>query len=462
MKLCQLLPCSYETEIKSVVVDSREVQQGSLFVCISGVKVDGHQFAQKAVEQGAVALVAERELDVSVPVVIVENTRQVLPSIISAFLGHPEKSFRLIGVTGTNGKTSSTHFLKSILEAEGRKVGLIGTNHNLIGETELPSTHTTPDSISLFQLFRKMADMGAQDVVMEISSHALDQHRADTHFAAAAITNLSQDHLDYHKTMDAYAEAKKRLFTMSDYKVYNADDVTVCQMLDGFSNTASFGIEQGDFRATEIVNEPSGVRFKVGDMAISLAVPWRFSVYNALLAIALAKGLGCSDEAIVRGLDAVSGVSGRAEVVKTDLPFTLLIDYAHTPDGIEKILTTAREFTKNELWVLFGCGGDRDRTKRPKMGAMAEALADRLIVTSDNPRSEDPEAIIEEILVGIGDKSKAVVLPDRTDAIAYAIQHAKEGDVVVLAGKGHETYQVLKDGTIHYDEREVISQLLEA
>lgn len=462
MKLCQLLPCAFQTEITGVTVDSRAVQQGNLFVCISGVKVDGHQFAKKAEELGAAAIVAEHEVDVSIPVAVVPNTREALPRIMSAFLGHPEKEFRLIGVTGTNGKTSTTHFLKSILEAEGRTVGLIGTNHNLIGQTELPSTHTTPDSITLFELFRKMADMGADDVVMEISSHALDQHRADTHFAAAGITNLSQDHLDYHKTMEAYAEAKKRLFTMSDIKVYNADDPAVCEMLKGAEHATSFGIEQGDLRAAEIQNEPSGVRFCVEGLKISLAVPGRFSVYNALLAVALAKRLGCSDEAIVRGLDAVEGVSGRAEVVKTDLPFTVLIDYAHTPDGIEKILTTAREFTKNQLWVLFGCGGDRDRTKRPKMGAMAEKLADRVIITSDNPRSEDPNAIIDEILTGIRDREKAVVLPDRTDAIAYALKHAKEGDVVVLAGKGHETYQVLKDGTIHYDEREVISQLLEA
>ena len=457
MKLCQLLPCDLQTEITGIAVDSRKVTAGNLFVCISGVAVDGHQFADTAIEKGAVAIVAEHALSV----VVIENTRAALPKIMSAFSGHPEKTCRLIGVTGTNGKTSTTHFLKSILEAEGRKVGLIGTNHNLIGDEELPATHTTPDSITLFELFRQMADRGAEDVVMEISSHALDQHRADTDFYAAGITNLSQDHLDYHKTMEAYGEAKKRLFTMSNIKVYNADDTAVCAMLKDYPEAISFGINSGDFRAINIKNEPTGVYFQVGELEISLAVPGRFSVYNALLAIALAKALECSDRAVTEGLSNVEGVSGRAEVVKTSRPFTVLIDYAHTPDGIEKILTTAREFTKNELWVLFGCGGDRDRTKRPKMGAMAEALADRLIITSDNPRSEEPEAIIDEILTGIKNRDRTVVLPDRTDAISYALNHAKEGDVVVLAGKGHETYQILKEGKIHYDKREVISQLLE-
>lgn len=461
MKLSSLIPCSFDTEITDIAVDTRLVQKGSLFVCISGVRVDAHQFAAQAEELGAAAILAEKDVEVKgIPVVRVENTRAALPRVMSAFLGHPEKKFRLIGVTGTNGKTSSTHFLKSILEAEGRTVGLIGTNHNLIGNTELPSTHTTPDSVSLFRLFAKMAELGATDVVMEMSSHALDQHRADADFTLAGITNLTQDHLDYHGTMEAYGQAKKRLFSMAEKAVYNADDPAVCALLADV-DALTFGINAGDVRAENIVNKPTGVTFDVDGVGYRLAIPGRFSVYNALLAIALARSLGCSTETIQKGLAAVEGVSGRAEVVPADLPFTVMIDYAHTPDGIEKILNAAREFTEGELWILFGCGGDRDNTKRPKMGAMAEKLADRLVVTSDNPRSEDPEAIIAEILTGISDRSRTTVLPDRTEAIAYALAHAKAGDVVVLAGKGHETYQVLKEGKIHYDEREVIRQILE-
>ena len=462
MKLSDLIPCGFDTEITDIAVDTRLVQKGALFVCITGVKVDAHQFAAKAEELGASAILAEKDVEVKhIPVVKVPNTRAALPRVMSAFLGHPESKFRLIGITGTNGKTSSTHFLKSILEAEGRTVGLIGTNHNLIGNTELPSTHTTPDSITLFRLFAQMAEMGATDVVMEMSSHALDQHRADAAFTAAGITNLTQDHLDYHGTMEAYGQAKKRLFSMSDAAVYNADDPAVCDLMADCTDAMTFGIQKGDVRAENVVNKPTGVTFTVDGKPYRLAVPGRFSVYNALMAIALARILGCGDDAIRNGLAAVGGVAGRAEVVPTNLPFTVMIDYAHTPDGIEKILNAAREFTEGELWVLFGCGGDRDSTKRPKMGAMAEKLADRLIVTSDNPRSEDPESIIADVLEGIRDRSRTVVLPDRTEAIAYALSHAQAGDVVVLAGKGHETYQVLKEGKIHYDEREVIRQILE-
>lgn len=457
-----------DAEITGIAYDSRKVKPGDVFVCISGFETDGHKYAGKAVEKGAAAVIAEHAVDAGVPTAVVENTRHALSYAADVFYGHPSGKFRLVGVTGTNGKTTTTFLVKSILEKAGHKVGLIGTNKNMIGERELPSEHTTPESLELTELFAEMAKEGADFVVMEVSSHSLSLSRVEfCEFDVGAFTNLTQDHLDFHKTMENYLAAKKKLFDMCKTGVINADDEGGRKILaDCSCVSVSYGIDSAaDILAGNIDYGAHGVDFDCdalgAAMRIHINTPGRFSVYNALAAVGICTALGISAEDISEGLRSVPGVCGRAEVVPTGRDYTVMIDYAHTPDGIENILKSIRGFAKGRIVILFGCGGDRDRTKRPKMGRIAGELADFCVVTSDNPRTEDPGEIIKEIIPGVEETGcPYTVIENRKEAIRYALDNAETGDVILLAGKGHETYQILKSGKIHFDEREIVHEIL--
>lgn len=458
-----------DVEITAICRDSRKVTDGCAFVCIRGTGVDSHAFAAEALQHGAAVVVVERDLGLPAQV-IVENGRLAWARMCANWFGHPAERLCMIGVTGTNGKTSTTYLLKAILEQAGHTVGLIGTIQNMIGERVLASGHTTPDSYELQEMLCTMAEAGCSHVVMEVSSHALDQDRVEgCVFEAGIFTNLTQDHLDYHHTMDAYLAAKKRLFTLCKHAVLNSDDAASTAMAEGLACpvvTFSAADDRADYTARNIRERPDGIDFELVGTGIigriRLATPGRFSVYNALGAAACALTLGVPFETVTAALSQAGIVKGRAEVVPTGRDFTVVIDYAHTPDGLQNICSTLRACKVGRLVTLFGCGGDRDRTKRPKMAKAAAALSDFLIVTSDNPRTEDPQAIIDEILTGLeGETTPYTVIVNRVDAIRWAMENAQPGDTVLLAGKGHETYQILKSGTIHLDEREVIAEALQ-
>ena len=457
-----------EAEITALCRDSRKVTEGCAFVCITGTGVDSHAFAADALNAGAAVVIVERDLGLPRQV-LVPNSRTAWGRMSANWFGHPSRRMHLIGVTGTNGKTSTTYLLKAILEQAGYTVGLIGTIRNLIGDREIAAGHTTPDAYDLQQMFAQMAEAGCDYAVMEISSHALDQGRVEgCHFDAGIFTNLTQDHLDYHGTMENYAAAKKRLFSLCGTAILNKDDPWYPIMVEGIpcpSVTFSEKDDSADYVARNINERPDGVNFELvtlGDIGrVRLATPGRFSVYNALCAAACAHALGIPFDTVTAALSRAGIVKGRAEVVPTGRNFTVVIDYAHTPDGLVNICNTLNACKIGRLVTVFGCGGDRDRTKRPKMGAAAAALSDHVIVTSDNPRSEDPEAIIQDILPGVIDTGKPyTVVPNRVEAIRHAIVTAQAGDTVLLAGKGHETYQILKEGTIHLDEREIVAEVL--
>ena len=374
-------------------------------------------------------------------------------------------------MTGTNGKTTTTTLIKSMLEHAGHKVGLIGTIQNMVGDRVLPARHTTPDSYDLQSMLALMVVEGCDYCVMEISSHALDQQRVAGCFCDIGIfTNLTQDHLDYHKTMENYLAAKKRLFSMCRTGIVNLDDAAAPEMMREVPCelvTYSATSDRADYVARNIRHRADGVDFElvgIGQIGrVRMRIPGQFSVYNGLAAATACLTAGMDFQTVVEALSAAEGVKGRAEVVPTGRDFTVVIDYAHTPDGIENICRTLKECCKGRLVTLFGCGGDRDKTKRPKMGAIAAALSDYLVITSDNPRSEAPEAIIRDILAGLeGTKTPYTVIENRVEAIRWAIAHAQPGDTLLLAGKGHETYQILADGVIHLDEREVVAEALAA
>lgn len=454
-------------EVTGIKYDSRKVVSGDAFLCIKGFNVDGHRFAQDAVKKGAAVIIAQDNVDVDgAEVVMVRDTRIAMARIAANFYGHPSKDFVLIGVTGTNGKTTVTNIIRWVLENLGYSVGLIGTISISINGREIPSIHTTPESVDLQQIFKEMKKQGVQYVVMEVSSHSLALHRVDQcDFDVAVFTNLTQDHLDFHGTMEEYLKAKLKLFTMTKKSVINVDD----DYSDFFVQQANkpiytYGINGGDFRAQKVTMS-DGVKFELyhsGFIApIEFPVPGKFSVYNALAAITTLSALEIPMPDIMGPLSTFPGVKGRCELVDCDVPYKVIIDYAHTPDGLENILKSVREFTTNKLIVVFGCGGDRDKSKRPKMGDVAIRYADYVIVTTDNPRSEDPQAIINDILKGIRDnEDRYEVIVDRKEAIKAALDMAGEGDVVLLAGKGHETYQILKDKTIPFDEREIVKSIL--
>lgn len=457
-------------EITGITFDSRRVKPGNLFVCITGFSMDGHAFAKSAVEQGAIAVVTERDLgDIGVTCIQVENSRRALADLAAEFYGHPDQKFCLIGITGTNGKTTTTYLVKSVLEAMGKKVGLIGTNQNMIGNEIIPTSHTTPDSLELMRLFAHMAERGVEYVVMEVSSHSLAQDRVTAaSFDVGAFTNITQDHLDFHNTMEEYLEAKGILFRLAKKGAINIDDAGAEYLLShaSCSSMLTYGTKDTcDMQASCIELKEKGVKFSLtyqGEMhEVELGIPGMFSVYNAMTALSCLAAVGIDIKDAISCLKIARGVKGRIEMVETGRDYSVIIDYAHTPDGLVNVISTIRGFAKGRILVVFGCGGDRDKTKRPKMGKIVSEMADLAIVTSDNPRSEDPNAIIKEILAGVKEGGgDYVVVPNRFDAIEYALDHAQKDDIILLAGKGHETYQVLADRTICFDEREIVRKLL--
>ena len=457
-----LMSANVDIDISGISYNSKLTKPGDVFVAITGFQTDGHKYIPNAVENGAACIVCERpQENLDIPHVVVENSRKALAEMSCNFYGNPTKKFNLIGVTGTNGKTTVTYLVKSILEANGEKVGLMGTNKNMIGDREYHTERTTPESLELQQFFDDMVKEDCTYGIMEVSSHSLELYRVyGCNYKVGAFTNLTQDHLDFHGDMENYFLAKSKLFDMCDTGVVNADDMYGTRLC-AKENCMSYGIKNGALMAENIEYGDKGVKFDCGNMKIDLGIPGVFSVYNALTAIGICKACGISDEVIESALNSAKGVKGRAEIVDCGKDFTLLIDYAHTPDGLENILESVKKFAKGRVVVVFGCGGDRDKTKRPKMGRVAGRIADFCIVTSDNPRSEEPDAIIRDILEGMNDAiAEYVVVENRRDAIEYAIKRARKDDVIVLAGKGHEDYQILKNETIHFDEREVIKEIL--
>lgn len=458
-----------DREVTDVTSDSRQVKEGFLFVCIKGASFDGHSVAQQMLDIGAVAVVCEYDLGVKNQI-IVDDTRKAYSPICASFFGNPADSLKLIGLTGTNGKTTTTFLIKQILENVGKKVGLIGTVQNMVGDEVYPAHYTTPDPHELQSLFRKMVDAGCEYCIMEVSSQALAQGRVEgIHFHIGAFTNLTQDHLDYHKTWENYFESKKLLFKACDCAVTNLDDEYGLKIVDGCGcRVVTYGVDnmKADFVARNVGFSANGVRYDlVGEKMgrVSCPIPGRFSVYNSLCATSVALTLGVDFTDVLEAISKSKGVKGRIEVVPTpNQNYTVIIDYAHSPDGLENIISSLKEIANGRVVTVFGCGGDRDRTKRPKMGKIAAELSDFCVVTSDNPRSENPSAIIEDILEGMKDTATPYeVVENRKEAIAWAMKNAQPNDIILLAGKGHETYQILPTGTIHFDEREAVAEVLE-
>jgi UDP-N-acetylmuramoyl-L-alanyl-D-glutamate--2,6-diaminopimelate ligase len=438
-----------QVEIEELTQDSRAVRPGTLFFCVRGERFDGHELAEGAIERGAAALVVDHPVPSRVPQLVVADTRDAMAAAATEFFGHPSREFPVAAVTGTNGKTTTAFLLCSILDAAGLRPGLIGTVEVRVGAERRPAVRTTPSAIALQRTFREMLDAGNRSCVMEATSHGSHFKRLDgTHFACLVFTNLSQDHLDLHGTMEEYFQAKRRLFLTAERppSAINVDDSWGRRLAVDRPDALTFGFSKDAALGPAALD---GIDFKLKG---------RFNVENALAATASARLLGIEDDAVARGLEALEGVPGRFETVDEGQPFTVIVDYAHTPDSLENVLATARELDSARLICVFGCGGDRDREKRPLMGRIASELADVAIVTSDNPRSEDPGAIIEEIVAGAG--PEADVVPDRREAIARAIEAAGAGDVVVIAGKGHEQGQEFRDRTVPFDDREVAREAL--
>jgi UDP-N-acetylmuramoyl-L-alanyl-D-glutamate--2,6-diaminopimelate ligase len=452
-------------EISDLAYDTRSVTPGALFFCVPGERHDGHAFARDAVGRGAAALVVEHALPLDVPQVIVADARAAMPRAAVAFFGDPTAELAIAGVTGTTGKTTTTYLLFAILAAAERRPGLLGTIESRVGGERRPAVRTTPEAIDLQRAFREMLDAGDRSCALEATSHGSELGRLDgVRFAALAFTNLGQDHLDFHGTLERYYDAKRRLFVErrppAAVNVGDEHGRGLAGELRGLGHEQllTFGFaDDADVRPEALELDANGARFRAAGLELRTSLRGRFNVENALAAIAVARLLHVEDDAIVRGVADVTGVPGRFETVDEGQPFTVVVDYSHKPDALENVLRTARDLTRNRLLVVFGCGGDRDRAKRPLMGRIATELADVAIVTSDNPRSEDPEAIIAEVLRGA---DGAEVERDRRAAIERALGLAESGDVVVIAGKGHEQGQEFADRTLPFDDREVARETL--
>jgi UDP-N-acetylmuramoyl-L-alanyl-D-glutamate--2,6-diaminopimelate ligase len=458
-----------DIEIVDLAYDNRQVMPGTLFFCVPGMTRDGHEFATDAIARGAVALVVERPLNLGVPEVLVNSVRVAMAHAAAKFNGDPSATLKVVGVTGTNGKTTTAFLVRQLLEADGRQTGLLGTVKSVIGGVEHEVVRTTPEAIDLQRDFRDMLAKGDVACAIEVSSHALELRRADAiHFAAAIFTNLTQDHLDFHHTMEDYFAAKRRLFDDSNphASVVNLDDPYGARLVADLNQPVTFALDhdQAIYHAHDVEADLAGTRFTVdtpdGSAEITTPLRGRFNVYNALGALAAARALNVPLETAVEALKTADRVPGRFEPVDAGQPFAVLVDYAHTPDSLENVLNAGRELIHaGRLHVVFGCGGDRDRSKRPLMGEIASRLADRVIVTSDNPRSEDPDLIIAQILAGAGAGVEHFV--DRREAIERAIATAEPGDVVVIAGKGHEQGQEFADGRkVPFDDVTVARELL--
>ena len=450
-------------EIAELAYDARAAGAGSLFFCVPGARVDGHEFAADAIANGAVALVVERPLELDVPQLVVPSTRAAMAVAADEFFGRPTEELQVAGVTGTNGKTTTAFLLYAILAAAGRRPGLLGTIESRVGGERRPAVRTTPEAIDLQREFREMLDAGDRSAAVEATSHGSALGRLErVRFSALVFTNLTQDHLDFHGTLEEYFDAKRRLFTetrpAAAVNVGDEHGRLLADELRGQNELLTFGLaDDAELQAEDLELGPRGARFRAGGIELETRLRGRFNVENVLGAVAAARLLELPDDAIAYGVRELRGVPGRFEAVDEGQPFAVLVDYAHTPDSLENVLRTARDLAQNRVICVFGCGGDRDRGKRPQMGRIATELADVAIVTSDNPRSEEPEAIIAEILTGADD---AEVEPDRREAIARAIGEAAEGDVVMIAGKGHEQGQQFADRTLPFDDRTVAREAL--
>lgn len=473
---------SSDREIIQITYDSRQVVAGALFVALPGSKVDGHDYVEAACRQGAVAVLVQQEVTVppGVTVIKVADTRAAMQAVAPYFFDYPSSKLRMIGVTGTNGKTTTTYIVRAILMKAGFRVGLIGTIQNMIGQQVLPVKNTTPDVIELQALLADMVEAGVEYVVMEVSSHALALNRVSgTEFDVGVFTNITRDHLDFHITFDNYIQAKAGLFRLLSAPggsktvktaVVNSDDPAGAAMLASCDcRKLTYGVDSGaDLKAGNIDVRADGAAFTVtgpfGTMPLSLRITGKFNVYNTLAAMGAALAEGIDAGLIRQAVEEFRSVPGRFELVDAGQPFTVIVDYAHTPDGLENILKTARQFAERRIIVVFGCGGDRDRTKRPIMGKLAMEYGDVVIATSDNPRSEDPESILREIEAGLKDGRRGQkdyeIVTGRREAIAKALAAARPQDVVIIAGKGHETYQILKDRTIDFDDREIAREII--
>lgn len=472
-----LVPFSGENpDITSIENDNRKVEQGSLFICIKGYTVDGHDFAEAAVKSGAVAVIAEHDLPLNVPVIVVNDTNRAMAVLADAFYGQPSRKFKLVGITGTNGKTTVSHLIEKVLSDAGKKTGLIGTMYTKIGAQMIETKNTTPESLTLQKTFKSMADEGVEAAVMEVSSHALDEGRVHgTEFDVAVFTNLSQDHLDYHHTMEEYKHAKGLLFSQlgntfetnkPKFAVLNVDDPASDSFMRGTSaHIITYGIDQkADISAKDITMTSKGTAFTLSaagrELLVNMQLIGKFSVYNVLAGIGAGLALGMPLEHIIRSIEGVEGVAGRFELVNAGQDFTVIVDYAHTPDSLENVLSTISQFAQKKVFVVVGCGGDRDRTKRPLMAKIACNLATDPIFTSDNPRSEDPIEILKDMQAGAEGESYQLI-PDRKAAIEFAVKNASEGDVILIAGKGHETYQIIGSQVFDFDDRKMAKDAIE-
>ena len=479
MKLKDLLPgvdvisvhADLEMPITGVTYDSRKVKPGYVFVAITGFATDGNLYIQKALDAGAVAIITAREQAQGIPYVQVTSDRLALAQVGANYYDHPGKAMKVIGITGTNGKTSSTLLLKHVIEQVlGAKVGLMGTMENMIGDLRIATERTTPESLDLQALLGQMRDGGCTYAIMEVSSHAICLERVGgLHYTVAGFTNLTEDHLDFHETMENYCDAKAQIFSRCDYAVVNADDPWAKRITEHATAPVLYtsGKGQADLYAKDVELLSDGVRFTAvcgeSQVPVQIGIPGKFTVYNVLTVLGCALKLGISLEAAAQALKTAQGVKGRVEVVPTPgKDYTVLIDYAHTPDGLENVLSSVRGYCQGRLIAVFGCGGDRDPIKRPIMGRIGAELADLAIITSDNPRTEEPAAIIRDICKGIdSDKKNYKVIENRPEAIRYAMDIAQNRDIIVLAGKGHETYQEIHGVKHHLDEREVVAAHLE-
>ncbi len=462
-------------EIVSIENDNRKVVQGSLFVCIKGLTVDAHDFAESAVNNGAVAVLAERPLELTVPVIVVESTRRALSVLADAFYGQPSHKLHMIGITGTNGKTTTSHIIEKILADAGKQTGLIGTMYTKIGTKQLETKNTTPESLTLQKTFHQMVEEGVEATVMEVSSHALVEGRVHgTDFNVAVFTNLTQDHLDYHKTMDEYQRAKSLLFAQlgntydmakPKFAVLNMDDEASKMYIESTSaHVITYGIDNSaNLHAKNIQMTASGTEFDLespfGVKKVSMKLVGKFSVYNVLASIGAALASGIPLESAISSIESVIGVSGRFELVQAGQDFSVIVDYSHTPDSLENAISTIQQFAKGNIIVVVGCGGDRDKTKRPLMAQIACKYSDRAIFTSDNPRSEDPIQILNDMEAGVKGQTYDVIV-DRKEAIYHAVQQANTNDVILIAGKGHETYQLIGDKSYDFDDREVAKEAI--
>ena len=467
---------SAEKIITDITADSRTVQAGSLFIALRGATVDGHKFLPMAAAKGAVAALVEevpQEPPEGITLLVVPDTRAAMELITPYFYDYPGKRLRMVGVTGTNGKTTTTNIIRLILRKAGHKVGLIGTINIMIEDEETVSHNTTPDVVDLQKTLYAMVCSGCDYCVMEVSSHALALKRvAGIEYDCAVLTNITQDHLDFHKTMENYRDAKSLLFEhltdgnkTNKNAVFNMDDPSSAVIKARTKARAwTYGKgEENDIHPLRFTVAPKHMQLAlatpVGEMDLELKITGEFNVYNVMSAVGAMLAEGISKETIVAVLDGFDGVPGRFQLVEAGQPYTVIVDYAHTPDGLENVLHTARSITRGKLWVVFGCGGDRDNKKRPIMGGLALELADKVVVTSDNPRTEDPERIIDEIftaLQNVPEGKEVFRLSDRREAINFALANAAAEDVILIAGKGHENYQILKDRTIHFDDKEVV------